>query len=118
MLKRFLSALAFCVALPAFAEPVATLETPSQTLRITGEAAELTISYERVGDLVDVTMLFTDDSGDVLRTGILLQNQQSHAVTLSSDYDIFSTTYLVHRAGHLVGIHVREDDTLRLIASR
>lgn len=118
MIRILIAVLALCMSAPLKAEPVATLSSEADMLHLPGGAAQMTIFFTDKGDLYDVTMLFTDNTGDVLRSGVRLASNQSHAITLSDAANGARTRYRVHRLGRLIGIHMSEQGQHSKLALR
>lgn len=116
MLKALLVGAVVSLAGVAAAEPVATLSHPAQTLSFPARAAQLTVFFSKDPDSYDVTMLFRDHSGDVLRSRVRLKDTQVHSVTLRDERTDLRTEYRIERMGKFIGVHVTELDADRRLA--
>lgn len=110
MLKACLVGAFLSLAGVATAEPVAILADPSETIIVAARAAQMTVFFDADQDHLDVTMVFADNTGDILRSGVKLADNQSHAVTYNDDDSDVRTRFMVERVGQYVGVHVIEMD--------
>ena len=90
------------------ADPVAALTSPRETVQVSGKAGDLVAYFERSGDLLDVTMLFIDSDGEILRSRVSLGDQQQHSVTLSGPEGDARTRYELERLDNSVALSVHE----------
>ena len=75
------------VAAPGFgaqlhADPFARLDQPSQTATVERDGVQMIAFYAKRGDLLDLTVLITDEDGEALRTRIGLRDRQHHVLLL------------------------------------
>ncbi|MFK7942118.1 MAG: hypothetical protein AB8B85_04265 [Paracoccaceae bacterium] len=100
----------------AVAEPVAILAHPAETIHVQGRAAQLTVFFDHDEDHYNVTMLFVENTGEVLRSRVRLVDDQTHAITLHATETDLSTQFRVERVGRYVGVHVVEMDDIPQLA--
>ena len=101
-----------------FAGPAAELSSPRETVQISANAGDLLAYFERAGNEFDVTLLFTDRDGDVLRSRISLEDDQRHSVTLSDHDNLTRSTYALHRKDERIEVSVQEFDDPQQVAKR
>ncbi len=118
MIRQFFACAFLFVASAVHAEPVATLTSPADMLNLRSEAADVTVYYAKAGQHLEVTMLFSDETGSLLRARVKLDDRQSHGVTLSDSDDRHRTTYRVERNGGMVGVYITESDANQKLAAR
>ena len=116
MLKACLAGAMLSLAGVAAAEPVAILADPSETIKVAARAAHMTVFFDREDEHFDVTMVFVDESGDILRSGVMLADNQSHTVTHGDEDAGVRTRFMVERVGRYVGVHVVEVDGAEKVA--
>lgn len=118
MLKPFLIGAFLSLAGLAWAEPVAVLAHPSETIEIQSRAGTLTVSFATEQDRLNVTMWITDDNGDTLRSRISLADNQTHTVIVREEETDLPTRFMIERAGQYVGVHLIETDDAPLLVRR
>lgn len=116
--RIFLALVVSIFASSAFADMRAVLENEQSTARIQGDAADLIAYYTRRGEVMDLTMLFSDDDGEVLRSRIVLSDGQTHTILLGTDETLRATRYTFQRVGKMVGIKVIAEPGPKLALSQ
>lgn len=108
MIRALLVGAVLSLAGVAAAEPVAILAHPSETIKVPAKAAHLTVFFDTDSAHYQVTMVFNDHSGDVLRSRVKLADNQTHTVIYRDEDSDLRTEFMVERVGRYVGVHVIE----------
>ena len=117
MFRALLAGMLISFASAAYATPVATLSKPTQTIYVPAGAVEMLVYYAPVGDTLEVTMLFTDPEGELLRSRVKLVDGQSHSVAFSDEEGSTPSSFRVERVGRMIGIHVEGEDAIPQFAA-
>ena len=85
------------VAAPGFgaqlhADPFARLDQPSQTATVERGGVQMIAFYTRRGNVLDLTVLITDEDGEALRTRIGLRDRQHHVLLLPAENESVEAT--------------------------
>lgn len=104
---------------PLLEDRLAKLDQPSQTATIETGTLSIVAFYRAREDLLDLTLLVTDQDGETLRTRVALRDRQHHALTLADEHErqaAFSIEIL--RTGDQVEMMVRDVAKIPDLAAR
>lgn len=90
------------------------LERPGKAARIGSDATSATAFFEIQGDMVELTMLFSepDDPGSVFKTRVRLLDGQSHSVVVGETESGGTHRYTFRRVGYTVEMRLAPVKTL------
>ncbi|MEM9062457.1 MAG: hypothetical protein AAGD13_18505 [Pseudomonadota bacterium] len=124
MLRVLILVTALFAAIPGYgaplhAEPLARLDQPSQTAMIEAGPLRVVAFYNVHDEVLDLTVLITDQEGETLRTRVALRDRQHHALTLSDERED-QTTYRIEflRTGAQIEVAVRDVAEVSDLAAR
>jgi len=102
MFRALIFALVAAIALPASAEEQSALIRAGDTAQMAVGDTQAIAFYTTDRKGMRVTMVFTDSDGETLRTRILLDDGQSHAVVLDASEDDEGYRFSFRRDGSTV----------------
>ena len=96
----------------AHAAEKVVLNSPSDTVRMYTESAEVFAFFRSSNRGYDVTVLFTEAEGATWRTRVSLADGQRHAILIGGDEEAEGVRISLHRVGTVIEIVGDDNPTL------
>ncbi len=118
MLRTTTVLLALVAGLPVQAEQIAILSAPHQTVALAAAPARAVAFYRAAADALDVTMVFTDAEGEVVRSRVRMKDGQRHIVTLEGEAGVPGARFTFVRDGAAIRAQAQALPERKLAASK
>lgn len=93
---------AILAPLPVLGDQQALLTSDRETVVVALDTTQMTVFFGTRQDLLDVTLLFQDEGGPVMRTRVSLEDGQSHTLTFPEDDWQPVARFKVRRTGRAI----------------